>query len=79
MKPTEIYSFLSYLQSQQTAQAYLRHCYRKLPEVDAEKKAMKMPMPFYIILRMASNFMKTVKNLICCCNHCFIFTEWFIC
>ena len=47
MNKKDIQSFYTYLQSQQTAQQYLLHCYEKNGESEAKKRAMLISMPFY--------------------------------
>ncbi|MDY0394731.1 YaaC family protein [Virgibacillus halophilus] len=63
MKQEEIISFYSYLQSQKTAQDYLKQCYEKIPGVDAEKKSYENANTFLYYLAHGRQFYENGKNL----------------
>lgn len=63
MKREEIISFCSYLQSQKTAQDYLKHCYEKIPAVDAEKKSYENASAFLYYLSHGRRFYENGQKL----------------
>lgn len=63
MREKEIMHFLIYLQSQRTAQHYLRNCYKEMEGIDAEKKSYKNSGAFMYYLEHGLKFYESGKGM----------------
>ncbi|MBC5638362.1 YaaC family protein [Ornithinibacillus sp. BX22] len=59
----DIQSFYTYLQSQQTAQKYLYHCYLQLEDVDAERKSYENCNVFMYCLNHGKEYYRAGEQL----------------
>lgn len=63
MDNSQIDNLYIYLNSEQTAQKYLHHCYQKLEDVDAEKKSYQNCHPFMYYLAHGRKFYSQGQKL----------------